>query len=143
MPDACDIMAREGKGLKEAITDLSIPLTTNECATIMRRKSFQALLRQAKIRFRAEVAGDPGRSKQSTIGQLQILADKLEAEGSSDKAAAVLLVIAKLENWVGEGGQVNVFQGVTQKDIDEMKAKIARDLESRTAGDSTQPLQPN
>lgn len=118
-------------------------MTSKDCETISRRKSFQSLLRQSRIRFRSEVAGDPGRNKQSTIGQLQILADKLEAQGDSDKAAAVLFQLAKLENWVGETGTVNVFAGLTQKDIDEMKDRIETELAKERSGSGTSQSQPN
>lgn len=136
MPAAAEIMVRESKGLKEAVTDLSVPLTSQECATILRRISFQNLLRQAKIRFRAEVANAPGRNKTAAIGQLQILADNLEAQGDHDKAAEVLFKLAKLEGWVGEGNVTNVFGGLSQKDIDILKKQVEKRIDSgvSTAG---------
>ena len=117
-------MAREGKGLKEVLTDLGIPLTSAECALVMRRKSFQSLLRTSRNRLAQETASDPGHNKVSLVGKLLILADKLILEGQFDKASEVLFKIGRLENWVGEGGQVNIFGSLTQKDIDEMKAKL-------------------
>lgn len=124
MPEAAEIIVRESKSLKEAVTQLGIPLTTSECENLARRASFQRLIRAARNRYRAEVASDPGRNKQSTIGLFQILVEKLVEEGELDKAAEVLFKLAKVENWVGDGGTVNVFAGLTQKDLDEMRAKI-------------------
>lgn len=127
MPDAADLMVRSGISLKEAITELGIPMTSIECANILRRRSFQKLLWQARHRFNQELASDPLRSKQSTIGQFQILAQKLIEEGSYDKAAEVLFKLARLENWIGIEGQINVFAGLSQRDIDEMRAKLAEE----------------
>jgi hypothetical protein len=124
MPEAAELIVRESKSLKEAVTQLSIPLTTAECENLARRAGFQRLIRQARHRYRAEVASDPGRNKQSTIGLFQILVEKLVEEGELDKAAEVLYKLARVENWVGEGGNINVFAGLTQKDLDEMRAKI-------------------
>lgn len=124
MPDAAELMVRDALGLKEALTHLGVALTTQECQNVLRRKSFQALLRTTKTRFQAEVANTPGRNKTSAIGQLQILADQLQRDGEFDKAAEVLFKLCKLENWVGEGQTVNVFGGLTQKDLDEMRAKL-------------------
>lgn len=123
-PEAADIMVREGKTLKEAVTELAVPLSSQECVTIMRRKSFQGLLRQARNRQAQEVASDPGHNKVSLVGKLLILAEKLILEGQLDKAAEVLFKAARLEDWVGEGGQVNIFGNLTQKDLDDMKAKL-------------------
>lgn len=134
---AADIIVREAVGLKDAVTQLSIPLTTQDCQNISRRKSFQTALRTAKIRFQAEVANAPGRNKTSTIGHLQILAEKLELEGAHDKAAEVLFKISKLENWVGEGGVVNVFGGLSQKDIDLLKKQVEERLDPATRTAST------
>lgn len=136
-------MVRDSISLKEAVTHLSIPLTSQECQNVLRRKSFQVLLRNVKTRFRAEVANAPGRNKVSTIGQLQILADKLESEGAHDKAGQLLLSIAKLEGWTSDGGVVNVFGGLSQKDIDALKKQVEDQLDAGVSTESTQLSKPN
>jgi hypothetical protein len=138
MDEAADIMVRTGKTVKEALTELGVSMTTSEAEGLLRRRSFQQLLRIARNRFDSETAADPGRNKQSTIGRLQNLADLLMQRGEYEKAAEVLFKLSKLENWVGEGGSVNVFAGLTQKDLDEMRrivneqrASAGRDTEVR------------
>src|SRR5438105_3745059 len=107
MPEAAEIMVRESRSLKEVITQLGIPLTTEECETISRRRSFRELLRQSRNRLHQEIGTDPGRTKDATVGQLQLQADNLEAAGEYEKAAEVLFKIAKVRNWIGETGTVN------------------------------------
>lgn len=124
MLEVADIMVRTSKTIKEALTEVGVGMTTAEAESLLRKRAFQSILRAARLRFDLEVASDPARSKQSTIGRLQNLADKLLEIGEFDKAAEVLFKLAKLENWIGEGGSVNVFAGLTQADLDEMRAKI-------------------
>lgn len=131
MPQAAEIMIKEGKSFKEAVTDLGIPLTTQECVNMAKRMTFQALLRKVRAQYHIEVGTDPTLSKDKVAGQLQILADRLAEKGEDDKAAQVLERLAKVKNWIGEGGSINIFQGLTQRDIDEMKAELGakRDTE--------------
>lgn len=124
MPEAAEIMIREQKSLREAVTDLGIPLNSQECVVFAKRRSFQALLRKAKSVYETEIGTDPGLSKDKVAGQMQILADRLMDKGEDDKAAQVLERLAKIKNWIGEAGSVNIFSGLTQRDIDEMKEKL-------------------
>lgn len=125
MPEAAELMVRESRSLKEVITILGIPLTTEECETIGRRRSFRDLLRAARTRLYNEIGSDPSRSKDALIGQLQIQADALEASGEFDKAAEVLFKLAKVKNYLSEEGTVNVFAGLTAKDFDAIRKRLA------------------
>jgi hypothetical protein len=127
MKDAAEIMVRESKSLAQAITDLGISLSSVEVKKVERRPSFQRLLWDARNQWNKEIADIPTRTKQSTIGQLQLIAQKLVEEGSYDKAAEVLFKLSKLENWVGETGTVNVFGGLSQRDIDDLKKRIPKE----------------
>ena len=138
MEQAADLMVREGKSLKEAVTDLGIPLTTQDCVNIAKRASFLALVRKAKSEYHTEVGTDPALTKDKVVGQLQILADRLTDKGEDDKAAQVLERLAKIRNWIGETGSVNIFSGLTQRDIDEMKAKLGAKRDGSSA-DETRP----
>lgn len=124
MPEAAEIMVRENKSLKEAITDLGLALNSIDCANVGRRRSFQELLHTARAKYHSEVGTDPGLTKDAIAGQLKILADQLQAEGNAKDASQVLERLAKVKNWLGEGGTVNIFSGLTTRDIDEMRAKI-------------------
>ena len=132
--EAAEIMIQENKSLKEAVTDLGIPLNTVDCINVARRRSFQALLRSARAKFHTEVGTDPTLSKDKVAGQLQILADRLAEKGEDDKAAQVLERLAKVKNWIGDAGSVNIFSGLTQRDIDEMREKLAQGKIPQTKG---------
>jgi len=125
MPEAAELMVRESRSLKEVISLLGIPLTTDECETIGRRKSFRDLLRAARTRLHNEIGSDPSRNKEALIGQLQLQADNLEAAGEYDKAAEVLFKIAKVKNYLGDEQTVNVFAGLTAKDFDAIRKRLA------------------
>jgi hypothetical protein len=124
-PQAAELMVAEGISLKEAISQLQVPLTTDECQTIQRRKSFRDLLRAARTRLHNEIGSDPSRNKEALIGQLQLQADNLEASGEYDKAAEVLFKIAKVKNYLGDEQTVNVFAGLTAKDFDAIRKRLS------------------
>jgi hypothetical protein len=120
-------MVQEGKTFAQAMTEEGVNLTSAEAEQWFKRASFQRCLRQARHRFHNEIARDPERNKQATIGQLQLLADKLQAEGEHDKAAEVLLKICKIEGWVGPDN-VQVFGNLTQAQIDAAKEALRQKL---------------
>ena len=86
------------------------------------------------------IANDPTRTKSVVLGQLVVLADKLTREGEYDKAAGVLEKLAKLEGWQGADSNVNIFAGLTAKDIAEARARITKGLPGGPGGpDATKP----
>lgn len=117
-------MVRQGLSLRQAASESGIDLTEKDCATLERRKSFNRLLWQARHQYWAEIARDPERSKESLIGQLCVLAQKLDADGSYDKAANVLFQAAKVEGWTTGDTQVNVFGQLTAKEFSELRERI-------------------
>lgn len=124
MPEAAELMVYEGISLKEAVTQLNIALTSEECVNIARRASFKTLIRQIRNRLQTEIGSDPTRTKDTVVGQLQLLADQLEKQGDADKAAEVLFKIAKIRNWIGPEGTVNIFGDLTAKDYEKLRAEI-------------------
>jgi hypothetical protein len=131
-------MVQEGKTFAQAMTEEGVAMTSAEAEQWFKRASFQRCLRQARHRFHSEIARDPERGKITTIGQLQLCADKLQAEGEFDKAAEVLLKICKIEGWVGPDN-VQVFGNLTQAQID-----AARDtLKQKLLGQSYNSIAPS
>lgn len=124
MPEAAELVVFEGITLKEAVTQLGVPLTTDECLLIARRKGFKDLVRQVKNRLHNEVGSDPARTKDALVGQMLILADNLDKAGESEKAADVLFKVAKVKNWIGPESNINIFGDLSQKDLDEMRKRI-------------------
>lgn len=121
---AAELMAREGLTLAEAATRLSEPITKIEASSIFRTKIFQRLLRAERLRYHAEVGRDPDWGKSTAMGILIDCAQKLFAEGQFDKAAEVILKATKLAGWLGNDTQVTVFNGLTAKDFEKIRANI-------------------
>lgn len=117
-------MVQEGKSFPQACSEENVFLNTSDADKQFKRASFQKCLRQSRHRYHNEIARDPERNKTTLIGQLQVCADKLMGEGSFDKAAEVLLKIAKIESWINPDNQVNVFGTLTQNDIDKARAVL-------------------
>jgi hypothetical protein len=122
--EAIDLMVRNGVTLRAATQQLNVMISQSDCENIQRRRSFQKALRDARNRYHLEVGADPGLTKASTIGRLSILASRLEGEDSFDKAAEVLFKLAKLAGWLAADASVNVFQGLTAKEYEEVRKKL-------------------
>jgi hypothetical protein len=128
---AAEVMVRESKTLAQAVLELEIPdITTREAANIERTKTFQRVLWSERHRFHKELANDPNRNKAAAIGQLQYVIQKLIEENKWDKAAEAILKMAKIEGWVGEQTQVNVFGSLSQDDINKLREEVRKQSDS-------------
>lgn len=118
-------MVREGKNLLLVVDELGISgLTSKEIEDIHRSNTFQAVLRNERLRYATEVARDPALNKDAAIGMMLISIEKLMAEGESDKAVVALEKLAKLTGWIGSDSTVNVFADLKQKDYEELKRRV-------------------
>ena len=127
MLDAANLMAMTGCSLKQAATDLDLDVTSEECNNIIRREGFQKLLQEARHKHFHDLGSDPNYSKDSAVGKLIVLSQKLEEEGSFDKAAEVVLKIAKIQGWVGPESNVSVFGELTQRDLDAIREQVVKE----------------
>jgi hypothetical protein len=123
-----ELMARGGVSFLQAIVTLELKIDPDEAEACSRRTDFQDILRSEKNKYHQMVANDPTMTKSAVMGQLWILADKLAREGEHDKSAGVLEKLAKLAGWQGGESNVNIFGGLTAKDIAEARARIAEGL---------------
>jgi hypothetical protein len=117
---------REDKSLFQCSNELDLGLTVKELESLQRDKDFAAVLRTERWRFYKEIAADPNRSKTSAIGSLLFLADRLIAKGAEDKGAKILLDVCKLEGWLSDSTEVNIFGDVSQADINKLKERVAK-----------------
>lgn len=117
-------MVRNNTSLKQAALDLGVSLDPDEAERIGRRKEFQEILRAESNKYFSAVANDPTRTKSSVLGRMWVQAERLEAEGEHEKAAAVLDRICKAEGWTGADSSINVFSGLTARDIKEAKDRL-------------------
>lgn len=117
-------MVRTKMNFHQAATELGIQLDPIESDRTARRREFQDILRVERNKLYQSVANDPSRSKATSIGKMEILIENLISEGEYDKAGQLIERLAKLEGWVGGDSNVNVFAGLTARDIAEAKERI-------------------
>lgn len=123
-PQAVELMARTGCSLKQACTELEIDITNEECTILLRRASFNRLVWQARHRYFRDLGSDPNFSKDTAIGKMVALSQKLDEAGEYDKSAEVLFKIAKMTGWVGPESTVSVFGELSQRDLDAIRTKL-------------------
>ena len=124
--EAADLMARTGASLSQAVTQLGLIKSMDECNALWRRSTFQRVLWEARHRFFNEIGTNANFKKETAIGRLLTLAQKLEVEGKFDAAAEVVFKIAKMNGWTGPESTVNVFGDLSQKDIDSIRKKLSK-----------------
>jgi hypothetical protein len=132
-------MVRNNSSLKTAALDLSIELDPIEAERIGRRKDFQEILRIEQNKYYAAVGNDPSRTKSVAIGRMWVSAERLARDGEHDKAVQALERIAKVEGWSGNEGNVNIFSGLTARDIAEARERLAKGA-SKQPGVGPEPL---
>jgi len=121
---AVELMAREGMTLQEAVDHLGLGLTSDVVYGVLRRKQFNKLLWEARHRFFNELAQNPNLKKDTIIGKLISLAQKLEDRGEYDKAAEAVLKAAKVAGFVGPESTVSVLGELSQADLDAIRKKL-------------------
>lgn len=126
---AAEMVAREGVTLKEAASRLAVPADSQEIGNLWRSKLFQRLLRAERHRYFLEVGSSPEWRRKTAVGMLLDCAQRLMEEGSFDKAAEVILKASRVEGWLDSEQTVNVFAGLSQKDLDNVKAKLNAQIE--------------
>ena len=127
--DIAELMAREGLSFRESATRLQVPLTSEAASNEFRSKGFQKVLRSARNRFYREIAGDPEWARRTAVGMMLNAAERLMEAGEFDKVLEGLLKIGKMEGWVGADTTVSVIGGLSQADLDQLKAKLLKKQE--------------
>jgi hypothetical protein len=123
--EACEIMVRDNLTLRKAAEFLGKNLLPAECQQIERRKGFQRVLWTVRYKYFQELADNPNRTKQVLLGQIVYAIDQLFKQGSWRDVIDGGLKLAKIEYNV-EDTSVNIFQGLTQKDFDEIKNRVKK-----------------
>jgi hypothetical protein len=137
-------MVRNGYSLKQAAFEIGHPLDLDEAERVQRRREFQEILRVERNKYYSEVANDPTRTKSAVLGRMHILADRLHSDGEFDKAAVVLEKLAKMEGWSGNEGNINIFSGLTHRDIAEARERLeSQSGRTVVAGESVKTPSPD
>lgn len=122
---AADLMVKKNIGIYQAAVLLNQMMTKDEAEAHFASDAFQRVLRNSRNKWYTEQANDPGHNRRSLVGKLLIAAEALTAEGKHDKAAEVYHKIAKIEGWEKGGENITIIGDLTQKDLDDIKAKLS------------------
>jgi hypothetical protein len=132
-------MVQKGHNLRQAALELEIPLTSADAEKIQRRKTFQSVIWTERQRFFQEIGRDPMRTKEAVLGRQEFLIQKLIESGDYDKAAQANVKLAQMEGWSGADSQVNIFAGLTAKDIEEAKKFLNEQAKGPTTRTPSSP----
>lgn len=124
---ACEAMVRTGCTLLEAAGRLGIPLNSEGADLLYKRASFNRLLWESRHRYFNELSSSPNFRKDTAMGKLMVLAQKLEEADQFDKAAEVIFKLGKMAGWVGPESTVSVFGELSQRDLDAIRDSVAKD----------------
>src|ERR1700676_3533465 len=124
--EAVELMARTGMSLTQAVAEMGLDVTSEECDKLLRSKGFNRLLWEHRHRYFSSLGKDPSFSQDVVIGRLIAQSQKLEEQGAYDKAAEVLLKIAKIRGWVGPDNQVSIFGELSQSDLDKIRDTLTK-----------------
>jgi hypothetical protein len=124
MLDAIRLMVRQNLSLRQAAQQLGHAVTPQQANNIAGRIRFQDAFEEARLMYYAEIGSGPKLTKDAVVGQIFKLAERLASEREDYKAADTLLKLAKIRGWIGEAEERPAFANLTQRDIDELRAKV-------------------
>jgi hypothetical protein len=124
--EAVELMVRNGISLKAAAIELGQEVTSQEADVLLRRRSFNRRLWEERHRYYTQLGNSPNFKKETVIGKLLDLAQKLEDEGKADKAGTLLFQAAKIAGFVGPDSTVTVFGELSAKDLDAIRETVAK-----------------
>jgi hypothetical protein len=137
--EVAGMMARESSlTLRQAALRLGLAMSPEEAQLFERRKEFQRILLAEQIKYYDELGSDPRRTKNVLLGQMVYAIQKLLDESAWDKALAGGIQLAKVAGWVGAESEVNIIEGLSQKDLEEVRAKLK--LLSSPVSDTTKTV---
>lgn len=119
-------MVRENKPILVAANELEIDMPSRDVLNIERRKSFQQLLWAEKHKFHKELAQDANRNKSVLIGQMVYIIDELMKVGKFKEAAEAILKLAKIEGYVGTEGTVNIIEGLSAIEMENVRRELMK-----------------
>lgn len=107
------------------LTELGVPVGSDEADRAERSAQFKEMLRVEREKNFTALAENPARSKVSTIGQMIYCVQQMIREGLWEKALVGLKTISQLEGWIGAEVTNQVYLGLSQREIDEARAKLS------------------
>ena len=122
--EAIETMVRTGCSLKQAAIEIGVELSSEDAAVLLRRRSFNRRLWEERHRYFSQLASSPNFKKETVIGKLLSLAQKLEDEGEHAKAADTLFKAARTAGFIGPESTVSVFGELSQRDLEAIRETV-------------------
>lgn len=122
--EAIETMVRTGCSLKQAAIEVGEEITSEDANILLRRRSFNRRLWEERHRYFSQLANSPNFKKETIIGKLLSLGQKLEDEGKHEKAATCLFQAAKIAGFVGPESTVSVFGELSQRDLEAIRESV-------------------
>lgn len=110
--------------MRRAAEACGVELTQEEAEVHERRKSFERAKWDAEHKYAAEIGSNPDWNKTVLVGEMRIIATKLREMGEYKQAAEVLFSLAKITGDVGPDVQTNVFEGLSARELEDIRAKL-------------------
>jgi hypothetical protein len=128
-------MVKYDLSLRQAAAELGQDISIEEAEALKDRKLFKEELEKARISNYAEIGSSTLLTKEAVVGQIYKLASRLAADHEDYKATDALLKLAKVQGWVGAEPDSlwKVFSGLSQADIDEVKARFKEQQQAQLA----------
>jgi hypothetical protein len=139
-PDVADMIVRRGLSVRRAAEACGVELTQEEAENHERRKSFERAKWDAEHKYAAEIGANPDWNKTVLIGEMRIIATKLRELGEYKQAADVLFSLAKITGDVGPDVQTNVFEGLSARDLEDIREKLKRGKVAESTGAGPEPI---
>ena len=132
MMDAIQLMVRQNLSLRQAAQQLGQEITPQQADNIAGRIRFQDALREARLKYYAEIGSDYRLNRDAVVGAIFDLAQRLAGEHEDYKSADTLLKLAKIRGWVGEPERKpTLLDSLTQTDIDTLRTQIKKAQEQQ------------
>lgn len=124
--DVAAVMIRERMPLRAALSVLGLAVSNAEIEAVEHSAGFLKALDDEQARFYSELAQSPNFSKMTVVGGMLHAINQLTREGAFDKAVEAWFKLARVQDWVGGEAETNIYMGITQKDIDLQREKLAQ-----------------
>jgi len=132
MLEAMNLMVRQNLSLRQAAQQLGVGITPQQGDNIQGRIRFQDALEEARLKYYAEIGGNPRLTKDALIGKVYLLSERLASDREDAKASEALFRLAKIQGWIaGEGAEQPssielLARLLRDSDLEELKGQIQK-----------------
>jgi hypothetical protein len=126
MKEVADLMVQEGMGFSLACQSLGKKFDNSQAERAAQySEAFQNILNALNYRYSASIVDNPLFTKEVIVGTLMRAVRRLEEAQQWDKVAIPAKLVLDAMGWNEHDQDRPVLLNLTQRDIDELKAKFA------------------